>query len=265
VQYLGDADRWIEIAAINGLRAPYVDEDGFYYPLKINGAGNILTLSTSENLYIGQRIGIMSDIQTIEFRYVQKIDIISDSETLVTVDGAADLSKFKTSENAKIHTYLPNTVNYLKLIAIPSQITPDQNPSLKISPNQTDLSQLAMISKTDLQLQSDGDLMIKGNDVMLAIGYQNLVQAAMIKFKTKVGSLVHDPTFGNPIYAGRPISDIDIKQTAKLINKMFTDDPRFTTTIGTRVRQTGPAMVIDTVVGVRGVDFHLPLTTDLPR
>src|SRR5690606_37592854 len=32
LRYLGDANRWLEIATLNALRDPYIDEEGFNYP-----------------------------------------------------------------------------------------------------------------------------------------------------------------------------------------------------------------------------------------
>lgn len=61
LQYLGSAGRWLEIAALNGLKAPYVDEEGAYRVLKSNGSQSTLLLSNRDNLYIGQVITISSD------------------------------------------------------------------------------------------------------------------------------------------------------------------------------------------------------------
>jgi hypothetical protein len=50
--YLGSPERWIEIAALNGLQAPYVDEEGFSYKLTANGSANQITIGSADNLYI---------------------------------------------------------------------------------------------------------------------------------------------------------------------------------------------------------------------
>ena len=267
-QYLGDARRWIEIAALNVLREPYIDEDGFYKDLKVSGSGNNITLSDSENLYIGQVILIESDVVRSEQRKIKEIDEISETETLITVDGDPDLSKFVVIDNAKIKAFLPHTVNSNMMIAIPSSVPVNVPGGLKINPGEDDLTTIALMAKSDFMLQisfnSPSDIAINGSDIKIASGMQNLTQAAYLKVLTKQEDLLNDPGFGNPISVGKSVADQSANQILAALNETFLLDPRFSNIIAGRVKIEGAAAAIDLVVGVSGTEVFLPFTAEIP-
>jgi hypothetical protein len=104
-RYLGNPDRWIEIATLNGLRAPYVDEVGFDLPLLTNGRGNEVNVADSSNLYVGQQVWISSATTARTVRRITQIHKLSASNSIVTVDGDSDLDRFSTlaaSERARL-------------------------------------------------------------------------------------------------------------------------------------------------------------------
>ena len=79
LRYLGDSQRWLEIATLNNLREPYIDENGFLRSLLSNATGRQVTVSDMENLYIGQRIVLRSSTQTQTARKILGIDRLSDT------------------------------------------------------------------------------------------------------------------------------------------------------------------------------------------
>lgn len=269
VKYLGNADRWVEIAAINGLKAPYVDEEGEYRDLSSSGSGNSFSLPTAEGLYIGQIIEISSDNYRPEPREVAAIDVVSSVESIIEVKGASDLSKFVIADNPRIHFYKAGTVNSNNLIAIPSANPVNIPGNLRINPGEDDLTTLMLTAKADFMLNYDkrnfADLALTSADIKIARGMTNLTQAANIKLLTQEGELLHDPAFGNPIRVGDSTAERDPREDLASIANAFTADPRFTTVIAGRIRMNGPAVAIDVLLGVQNSQAYLPFTTEVPR
>lgn len=265
VQYLGSADRWIEIAALNGLRAPYIDEDGFFVSLTGSGSQNTAIISDPSNLYVGQIVEIQSNTQQPFSVKIRSIEEISEEDTLLTFEDDVDLSDFKVADEAKIHAYLPNTVNSSRLIAIPSQTSVPDNARVKIGPDVTDLNGIAHIAKTDFLIRSDGDIVItSGGDIMLANGLTNMIQAAKMKLLTKVGSMIQHPNFGNPVQPGASAADINAAEVLSQLNRLFAQDSRFSGVLAGKVQLNGPALTVDLLLGVAGSNSNLPIKAELP-
>merc|ERR1712146_557222 len=60
LRYLKDANRWVEIATLNNLKSPYIDEDGFERFFLSNGDGRQFNIDSDENLFVGQKISLTS-------------------------------------------------------------------------------------------------------------------------------------------------------------------------------------------------------------
>jgi hypothetical protein len=266
-EYLGDPDRWIEIAALNGLKSPYIDEEGFEVGLTSSAIGDSVTVSDTKNFYIGQIVKIFSDTKKAVVRKIRSIDTYSAVESIIIfekVDGET-LSGYKLSDNAKIKTYLPNTVNSLKLIAIPSQQPVTITGRMKIGAQIEELDTLAKVAKTDFLLNSNGDIAFtSGGDVLTASGLTNITQAAMIKLRTKVGYLLQHPGFGAGVDPGSPTSEIDATQVLESIRNSFDQDSRFSSILATSIEKNGPALNIKILVGVAETQSLLPLETEIP-
>ena len=268
VKYLGEADRWIEIAALNALKAPYVDEEGFFVSLASNGAGNSFSIADATNLFVGQVIEISSDTQRPEPRTIRSIDIVSSVEAFITVDGNEDLAKFNLNDNAKIRAFLPNTVNSNQLIAIPSAVPINIPGSIRLNPDKEDLNLITLTAKADFQLtwnkQNSADIAFTAADVKIARGMHNLQQAATIKVLTPQGDLLHDPEFGNPVQVGSSVADIDPKEVLAQLSNMYNADPRFQSVIAGRVTNNTNALIVDMVLGVNNSQAYLPFTAAIP-
>ena len=266
LQYLGDPSAWIEIAAVNGLKPPYVDETGYDIPMIAAGAGNTVIIGNAVRLYVGQIVSLKSDKVLSEMRRIDKITVYSAAETILTLEGDPSLARFVMADNPKVHAFLPDTVNSTKLIAIPSE-SPVSIPGVfKSSPNSPqDVDYVGRIAKVDFLLKTDGSLVFEGGDIKLSVGYQNLLQAALIKLQTKRGSLVHDPSFGNPLSAGVSIAEINLQSALDSIRNMFTEDARFSGLRAARVTAVGPTMGMDVMLEISGSDIYLPLTVELPK
>lgn len=265
VQYLGNIDRWPEIAAINGLKAPYVDEEGYLIPLKGNGSLNTALVAGAEKLFVGAVVYVFSnEVRPRQFQ-VTKIDVIDQNNTLITFQDGDDLSPYREADDPQIRAFLPDTTNSTKLIAIPSQTAPPQNFRINLGPGVKDLGGLAQLSQTDFLLNSQGDFVVtSGGDILRAFGYTNLVQAAKIKLLTTQGSMIQRPLFGNPVQPGRSAAEINLSEMMKDLNQSFLADPRFAGILAGQAVMKGPAVYFDLLIGISGVNANLPITTTVP-
>jgi len=227
--YLGDATRWSEIVALNGLQYPYIDEDGFQYALIGNGSQNQINVSSDTNLFVGQSIFISSDEELTTKRKIQAISKVNDSNFIITVDGAANLEIYQTQDNAYIKAYLPYTINSMRQVHIPTD-TPPANEELDTPPITflPDDPETIKFTKIDWLLDPYGDLAVTKDGFMnLAFGKTNLLQAAKMKLTTIPGSLLLHPEYGAGVEVGQSFADINLENISKRIDQAFRDDPRF--------------------------------------
>jgi hypothetical protein len=264
-RYLGDPDRWLEIVALNGLRAPYVDEVGFDVPLLVNGNGNQIVVADSYNLYVGQQIWLASNTTSRTMRRITKIDHLSTTNHVVTVDGDSDLSRFHVSAGAGLHAFLPDTVNSMMMLYMPSDQAPtEDNYQTRDVPSLSQFDQILNVGGFDLLLTQDNDLAITPDgDCRLAVGLQNIVQTARIRLSVTQGTLNRHPSFGLPIKVGMSVADLSASELLKATKNLFVDDPTFTGVVGASVFIGGPTAKINLSLGVRGQSQLIPITLDL--
>ena len=264
--YLGDSTRWMEIAAINGLQPPYIDQNGFIYDFINNGFQNQFTLSTAENLYIGQTIYISSNTQPSISRTIQRIDEISSTNFIITVDGSANLSSFTVIDSAQILAYLPFTLNSMQQIYIPTnQTSTDFDLQTKPITFLDENVDYIKFTKIDFLLDSNFDLAITSNGFQnLAYGTSNLLQAAKLKMAIPKGSLPLHPNFGAGITPGININDIDLQSLASSISSSFSQDYRFNapSTINLQIPEP-QALTVTVVASVSQNNAILPITFPL--
>ena len=255
-RYLNDPQRWLEIVTLNNLRDPYIDETGFQLPLLSNASGRQLTISDSSNLYIGQRVVLKSSTQVPTARSILGIDKLSDTSTLLTLDGVANLDNFLIADSAYIQAYLPGTVNSQQKIFIPSNLPIDNNMTV-VAPASTLGDPLTGMSNVDLLLTDQGDLAINNyGDFRFAYGMTNIIQALKIKIGTQKGRWILHPEFGIGVTPGIINSTIAVQDIYTSINSLIIQDPRFTSVSKLQIQLNGPTMTISmavTIAGQRGV------------
>jgi hypothetical protein len=267
-QYLGDPEKWIEIAALNQLKAPYVDEEGKKVKILASFSGDTISIPSGEKLYVGQIVKIGSNTSTISIRKIKSIDIINTAQTFITFEAGnfTPITSYKPSDNAYIRIYQPHTVNSDMIIAMPSNLPPDQEPIYKITPELKDLNNLAKIAKIDFLLNSEGDLILTGGgDIKYAAGLTNIVQAATMILKTNSNSLLQDPNFGIPDLIGQNTSEVKAQSIADSINESFKNDPRFAGLVAVEIQKSGPAITINSLLNITNTDIRLPISAELPR
>lgn len=266
-RYLGDPDRWIEIAALNGLRAPYVDEEGFQVPLLTSGSGNEVVVADVTNLYLGQQVVLVATGTSKSTRRITQI--ISESDTLHTLvlDGDSDLARFTVARQAIVWAFLPDTVNSQMTLYIPSPEEPaSADYQAKAIPGLNVYDQFLNIGGVDLLLTADNDLALTPDgDCRLAVGLQNLIQEIRIRLSLAKGSLNRHPEIGFPVSVGTSIADMSAKDIAKTLKSMFADDPVFTGVQAVSVETVGNSTKISMSVTVRGGTQPIPLVLDVRK
>jgi hypothetical protein len=236
-------------------------------PLLTNGNGNQIEVADSTNLFVGQLVWLSSANTSRTSRHVTKIDKLSSTVSVLTLDGDPDLSRFSTLAGAVLHAFLPDTVNSQMMLYIPSQQEPSvADEQLRAIPGLDVFDQLLNVGGVDLLLTQSGDLAITPDgDCRLAVGLANIVQTAKIRLSVVQGTLNRHPTFGLPIQVGQSVADLDASALLRACRNLFNDDPAFTGVTHASVKVGGPIVTIAIGVGVKGQDQVVPITFDLKR
>lgn len=261
LQYLGDANRWMEIAALNGLTAPYIDEVGFELPLAVNGNGDHVVVEDSSDLHLGQTVTVHSLGASPARRIISRIEVVSTSMSVIYLDGEADMDRYKVSESASLHAYLPDTVNSQQQIYIPSASTVEDELTSKSIPGISDFSESIRRGGIDLLVSQSGDAAITTDgDWKYAIGLSNTIQRVRVAMETVRGSLPQHPSFGLGLQVGTSTSDLDAKGILEAARGMFAGDPDFTGVHFARVSKKGPGLTLNIGVGIAGRQELLPIS-----
>lgn len=204
---LGSPDKWIDIAIANGLKPPYIDEEGEKIYLTSNGSEGWVNIPSTDDsgnhnfskLYINQPIFVQSDAELFPdqrtIQSIKEIDISGD--IIIELSGEKDLDKYRLADNAYIRVFQPNTVNSNFLVLIPS-VRPLPDSLKKETPfflqaSDEDLKQ----AKIDLLLTEDYDLnFTSSGDLQMSYGLDNAVQAVKLKLDTERGSLKRHAEYG---------------------------------------------------------------------
>jgi hypothetical protein len=265
-RYLKDPDRWMEIAVLNGLREPYIDEVGFDVPLIANGNLSEIVIGDATNLKINQPVWIQSAFVVREKRHILNINEVAPNNIVVTLDGTADLDKYKIAAHAYIHAFLPDTVNSQQLIYIPSDISVEDNSELAKIPGLNAFDDLLEVGGVDILLTTKNDLTVTNDgDCRLAYGMSALVQRARIALGTPQGTLMRHPTYGLPIEAGQSIADLDVNALATACQEVFTSDPAFDGVSTVSIGVQGPTVAINLGLYVKGQDLPISLAIEVKR
>lgn len=239
-RYLGDPNKWIDIAIANGLKPPYIDEVGQRIPLLSNGSDNQINLAGTDingnlnidKLYINQPVFLQSNVEVI----IDQRSIISirqvpvSGEIIIELDGARDLDRYKTLDQAHIRVFAPNTVNSSFYVLIPSQEPLPDDRSEEVPWFLAKAADDEKRAKVDLAINEDGDLSFTTNgDLSLSYGLDNAIQAIKLKIVTELGSLRYHPTFGLINVIGNTNSNInEIRELlTQSINAQIEADGRF--------------------------------------
>lgn len=264
LQYLGDANRWHEIATLNGLREPYIDEEGFYRPLLTNATDRQIAIESSENLFIGQQVYLTSDTQNATVRTIIDINKLTPGQAVITLDGDTNVEAYLASEHAALRAFLPGTVNSSSLIYIPTAGDPvTQQTDLNI-PGINPLDPLIRLGGIDLLLTDRLDLVVTPNgDNPLSIGMINMTQTVKLALSTQPGSLLQHPTWGFDARPGDSVADVDLQALIKNLRTIFSGDLDFAGIRSALVQKVGNVLRLDIQLGINGINRSVPVLLSL--
>ena len=263
-RYMGDSSKWLEIVTLNKLRSPYIDETGFTYEFLSNAEGRQFNVNdTEDNLYIGQKITIVSDTVPPVTRKIVNVEKIGDGNFLVTVDGLANLDLFQTDDNARMQGYLPGTVNSQNQIYIPTNQPADEDDRVFDIVNMPSTA-LNKLAKIDFLLTDNFDIAVNSvGDFRLASGLTNLIQALKLKIRTQRGTLLRHLEYGIGLTHGISVADIENGEIIKSLNAMIASDDRFEAIESINIRLDGPTMKIDMVIRIANGSGIVPISFDV--
>ncbi len=264
-RYLGDPDRWIEIATLNRLRSPYVDEVGFDLLLRTNGNGNTVVVGDSSDLFVGQPVWVSANTVRRQKRRITNIDVIDAETSMLTLDGDPDLDDYTVQGGASLHAFLPDTVNSQMLLFVPSDRDPNEEDfEGKSIPGLDQFDQMLRIGGVDLLLTQDGDCAItEDGDWKLAVGKANLVQKVRTFTATPRGSLMRHKNYGIGIKPGTMTADVSAREMLVGLKDLLTFDPVFTGVRSASVLKQGPLTKIAASLEISGTNELLPVTLDV--
>ena len=262
-KYLGDAQRWLEIATLNNLREPYIDENGFQLPLLSNATGRQLTISSDTNLFEGQTVTLKSSTQLPSSRTILGIDKLADTSYLITLNGLANLDNFTIADGAYLQAYLPGTTNSQQKIWIPSDLPVADVPNI-IAPTSTSSDPLTSMSQVDWLLTDGQDVAINNyGDVRLASGITNITQALKTKFGTFQGSVLLHPDFGLNVRVGSSIGDLQLQDIYSSVSNMIQQDERFSSISTFQIVQNGSSLSLNLGVSLPNQTGIFPISFNL--
>lgn len=280
-RYLGNPDKWIEIAVANGLHPPYIDENGIKIKLLSNASSNQINIADVDEkgepninkFYIGQLVILQSNVEVRpEQRKIIAIrEIPVSNDIVIELDGETNLERYRIIDDAHIRVYKKNTAHSGLYILIPSN-DPINPEVFKETPwfLQTSSSDERQ-AKIDLALSPDFDLMFTANsDLQLSYGLDNAIQAVKLKLITEQGELMRHKEYGLVNIQGLKNTDIDsLKETlVQSINDQIENDSRYERVVRLDVnysseqdpKMMGVGFFITLVVQLAGSDTAVPIS-----
>jgi hypothetical protein len=225
--YLGDTTRAKEIALLNKLRAPYIDEKGFTRSFS-TASGRTFVTNSKDNLAIGQHITIKGNLKPASRRKVLDIQDLGSGSFRVTVDGKANLDQYDAGSNPFLHARQPGTVGTGDILMIPSSVNASQNLDGRSTPISDQLSIADKVFKVDLATGPDGDLVVgPTGEPEIVYGLKNAIQAIQLKLEVEKGELNLHPNFGITAEIGQTIDGDMLANIEQEVRQTIISDPRY--------------------------------------
>lgn len=260
--YLGDPDRWHEVAALNQLRPPYVDEAGYRCYLVAAGWGSSVVLDgAAAGLLPGQEVELLST--TARAVQATVLDTRPHGATwLVTLDRPAQA--YRPQDGAYVHAYLAGTVHGGAPLWIPDDGEPAAEDFGARDPAAQGVDVLLRGSGTDLLQTPDGDLVVTPDgDFRYARGLALVTQVVREVVATPRGSKLRHPSFGFPELVGESVADVSARDVTAATKEAFADDPLFRGVEQVATSMNGGKVRVGVSLDVWGLDRPLPLSVEL--
>lgn len=226
-QFMGNANRAREIAILNNLRPPFIDEEGFERSISAAN-GRQFVVNSDENLAINQLIVLRGTAVAQTRRRIINLEDIG-GQFRVTVDGPENLALYSPANNPYLFARIPGTVGPADIVLIPSEALPDDPMPNRPSALNERLTHSEKVFKIDLGLDDTGrDLAVSATgDIKRSYGYDNALQALRLAVETERGELEQHTQFGLGVPIGGRNSDLTADQIRESVNTTILNDPRF--------------------------------------
>ena len=259
LQYLGDANRFMEIAALNGLRSPFVDEAGYSLDLLVDAKSSTILVNYNNDLFCGKSIWLSSQAMNRRKFKILSIDTVDGKSTL-KLDG--DATGYRLLDKAKLQAFLTGTTNSSMLIWIPSQDQPADTDSLvtKDVPGVNASDPYSQVGCVDWLVGAGGDFVLSGGDLKLVSGLASIVQWVKGVLSIRKNELLQHPDVGLDIAIGSSLADFDAKQLVESVRSMLTGSSLFSQIDKIQVVQKAAGSTISISATPAGTSKPLPLT-----
>jgi len=268
-QFMGSKDFWFEIATLNNLQPPYVDKTGTKEYLL--GPGTLASVKISTNraneVKVGTKIKIGSYTVREETRSVLKIVKFDDGTMILSLSGAANLSKLKISEKAYVKIYKPQTANEDSLLLIPvdaeSALIEGKQPSLDVLKRlDRALLDFGVDARRD---EKTGEIQIgKNGDFDIIYGMPAVRQAIHSLMSTNIGELPFHPDYGIPFansIGERFYGNVELAAAfSEILQEVILSDGRYSDVVVQDLTVTETSISINMIVTVDGSNVIIPLS-----
>ncbi len=261
-RYLGDPDRWVELATLNQLADPYVDEIGYRVTMLSNPSGNRVTVgSDGAQLRPGQAVKIVSTLPEA-LATVYSVAAYG-AAFILTLD--VDASRYQLDTHAYLHAYLPGTVHGGQVLWVPSNDPPAEDDFGVRDPRFAyDADPMSRLAGTDLLLDPSGDLVLtRDGDFRYARGLALVTQVVREVVGTPRGSKLRHPSFGLPEVVGENVGSLSPSDLAQAVRDAFTDDPLFSAVESVSVDQVGGKVIVGASLQVHGMGRAVPMQVEV--
>lgn len=253
---LGDAERWIELAALNNLRYPYISED----------PRDLLGYSLSEG-----RLAL-AVIAGSNFAFVEGFDnppkagqmlyFVSptaaggEAVQITSVEVSSGLVQFQAAvrnnwpQGNPVAVY-PDPADLKTKVLRPGDLLKLPSES-NIQDFTLDRQEWETLLGEDIALDGNGQLIFDGGDLATYSGVDNLVQQLQHRISTSYGELPYHKDYGSelPDALGETASPYFILLAKALVRESLLRDPRISDVNNISVRVDGDTVLIDCFVEV---------------
>lgn len=259
-RYLGTADRWLELVAVNELQPPYIDNIGEKIYLDVNPVGKTLQIPVE----FKNKISVNSKIEIGSSKFKKKeaviVNNISENEMYLVIIVNKDISKYLKKELAYVKLYKPNTVKENDFILIPSTRFVQQEDKQYNKQELQRLDRALRAFGSDFKLKND-DWVVDNNDVNLTFGIGAVKQAVEEILATVKQDNKWHKTYGISESIGNKYYGFDqATALAVAIKDSVMKDKRFTFAKVNNIAYNDLGITINLTVWIPGISEGIPLS-----
>ena len=257
-RYLGDSQRWHEVAALNGLREPYVDEEGYDLPLLVDAVGARICVAASRDLVAGARVVLQSASRPDLSAKVVRVDPTASGQQ---VELDRDAAGYVVSDGATLKVFRAGTVNSSTPVWIPSPTAPPEDDVAWRRPTGVDETDpLVRQFGVEPLLDESNDLVVTDSgDTPWATGYTAAIQQVRCVTSVRRGTLPRHEGVGIDYGVGETAADLTVEDLAEQASKILEGDSSFAGVESVAVERVGGTTNLGLTIKLAGSSRVLPV------